>query len=166
MKGRPKIRRMGLSVSSNLDLSSCEMPLAKGKWVHIQYLGTNCCSYRAAKPCRRGQHKEGVTTEPSLHLCFSSHEVLEQKKGLETGGCGMVSGQYHTCRDGSAPLPPAPNVPGVACFSLLWQPGYPECSKSQQKKSWKQMQTSWSCFMQDVEPTNEPDYNQLPVACL
>lgn len=28
------------------------------------------------------------------------------------------------------------------------------------------MQTSWSCCMQDVKPTNEPDGNQPPLACL
>lgn len=49
---------MGFSVSSVLDLSSCEMPLTGGTWEYIQNFHIDGCSHQAATPSRRGQHRE------------------------------------------------------------------------------------------------------------
>lgn len=100
---------------------------------------------------------------------FSSHEVLEKKTDLQTDGCRTVS---HLLR-WFIGTPPALNVPSVACFSLLWQPDYTPSTSNHLKKEKKILKRTkkrrnlfWSCFIQDVKPTNEPECNQPPVICL
>lgn len=88
---------------------------------------TDCWS-QAQKPHRRGQHRESLATELSLHwemLCVS---WSPGSKGRTTCWWAQDGGRTvsHLLRWANSVLPDL-NVSSVACFSLLWQPG---CSLS------------------------------------
>lgn len=136
--------------------------------VHIQWPHTNCClppANGADKLCRRGKYKGGVTPELPLHWCFSSHEVLRQNEGLQTDGVTTVSYLLRWLSNTPPPSSMSQMLPVSACFSsrvTLWElqiRGKKTKNKQKNnkqpitttKQTWKQTQSSWSCFMQDVK---------------